>query len=113
MRGVENALGGLEGIHKIDAPIGGFEVKITPAKDKTLDLAAIPDAIWQASINTYHMNIAARGRVERGEDGAPRFRISGWPHTYALEGSYLPEEERVYRARVRVIGGEARLRLKE
>jgi len=43
--------------------------------------------------------ITAKGRVERGGDGA-RFRIGGWPDAYPIEGE-LPDGPSTIRAGVR------------
>jgi hypothetical protein len=109
--GVRDAVGRLDGVRKVEVQLGTQRAYITPAKDRTLDLAAIgPAARAGAGANVVRMRIAARGQVEKDAGGA-RFRIAGWPVAYPIEGDDLAEGTRSIRAGVRIEGGTPRLHL--
>ncbi|MBI4605760.1 MAG: heavy-metal-associated domain-containing protein [Planctomycetes bacterium] len=85
MKGVEDALGRLEGVRAIRIDLQKNLVTITPAPDRVVDLARIPTAIERAGFTPEGLRIVARGSAERAGDGV-RFRIAGWPVTYPAQG---------------------------
>lgn len=70
---------------------------ITPARERTLDLAAIGPAVRAGGARVVRTRIVARGTVETG----PRFRIDGWPDAYPIEGDDIGLGHRSIRAGVR------------
>jgi hypothetical protein len=80
----------------------------TPARDRTLDLAAFEPAVRTGGGRVVRTRIAAKGRVERG-GGSARFRIDGWPDAYPIEGDGLPDGPCSVRAGARFERGAPRL----
>ncbi len=110
MRGAERALGRLEGVQSIDAPIGSLRIGIVPARDRVLDFAAIRPALWRQGIRTRGITIVAKGTVEGGAGGGT-FRIRGWPSAFPLRGDLPASGAATVRADVGVDGGRTVLHL--
>lgn len=109
MKGVEDALRRLDGVGSIAVDLQTNLVRVRPAVDVELDLAALPRAIRRAGFTPGELRVVARGELlELG--GTRVFRIRGWRCTFpvdALEG--VPPGELVLRARVELSGPEPRL----
>ena len=105
MDGVRDAVGRLDGVQHVEVEFGTRLVRITPSRDRTLDLAALGPAVRAGSARVVRMRIVAEGAVEPGA----RFRIAGWPTAYAIEGDGLPEGTRTIRANVHLADGTPRL----
>lgn len=105
MEGAERAPGRLEGVRKVEAIVGGFQVVVTPRPDRTLDLAAIRPELMKVGVRTRRLRLLADGTAEGN-----RFRIRGWPEAYPLEGFDLPTSEARLRAAVRIENGRPTLR---
>jgi len=104
---VKNAVGRLDGVRHVEVELGTRLVRITPARDRTLDLAALAPAVRKGGARAVRMRIVAAGAVEPG----PGFRIAGWPVAYAIDGEAPPEGPCSIRATVHITGGTPRLRL--
>jgi hypothetical protein len=105
VQGVESALGRLDGVQHVEAVLGTLRVHITPAKDRVLHFAAVPEALLSVATVMERMEILADGRVEDG-----RFRIEGWPEAYPIEGAGPSPGIQLVRAEVRIVDGAPRLR---
>jgi len=110
VRGAERALGRLEGVHEIDAPIGSLRIGIVPAEDRVLDFAAIRPALWKEGIRTRGIAILAEGSVEGGAGGGT-FRIRGWPSAFPVRGDVPAPGVATMRADVSVEEGRTVLRI--
>jgi hypothetical protein len=111
MKGVEDALGRLEGVRDLRIDLQSNRVTITPAPRRLLDLAAVPEAIRRAGFRPEGLRIVARGTMER-EGVRVSFRIAAWPEAYALEDPppVDPRENFVLEADVVLDRGKVRLR---
>lgn len=107
MKGVRDAVGRLDGVQQVEVELGTRLVYITPARDRTIDLAALGPAVRAGSARVLRMRIVAEGTVEP----AARFRIAGWPTAFAIEGEDLPEGPCSIRAGVHIADGMPRLHL--
>jgi hypothetical protein len=105
--GVRDAVGRLDGVQHVDVELGTKLVRIAPARDRTLDLAAIGPAVRAGSARMTRMRIVAEGAVEPGA----RFRIAGWPDAYAIEGAAPPVGPASIRANVHFATGAPTLHL--
>ena len=106
MTRAERALRRLDGVANVTAVLGDLQVTVTPRKDRTLDLLAIKPVLWRGGLRALRLRLTADGTVEPG----PRFRIAGWPESYALDGD-LPEGPARIRARVYTDDGAPVLRV--
>jgi len=106
VRGAERALGRLEGVHAIDAPVGALQIRILPATDRVLDFAAIRPALWREGIRARGITLVAEGGFE-----GKSFRIRGWPSAFPVDGDLPPVRDPTVRADVIVDGASTRLRL--
>ena len=104
---MKNAVGRLEGVHHVEVEMGARLVVITPAHDRTLDLAALGPAVRSGGARVVRTRIVALGTVEPGG----RFRIQGWPTAYPIDGAPPPEGPRSIRASVRFPEGTPRFDL--
>ena len=82
-------------------------IKIMPARDRTIDLAALRRALAVEGVRPGRMYIVADGEVEGGD----QFRIDGWPNAYALTTKLPPGKTRLH-ASVRLTNGVPELRPK-
>lgn len=105
MDGVRDAVGRLDGVQHVEVEFGTRLVRITPARDRTLDLAAIGPAVRAGSARVVRMRISAEGTVEHGA----RFRIAGWPEAYGIDGEGPPEGPCSIRANVHFPDGAPQL----
>jgi hypothetical protein len=94
--GVKGAVGRLDGVQHVEVEFGTRLVRITPMRDRTIDLAAIGPAVRAGSTRMTRMRIVADGAVEPGA----RFRIAGWPEAFAIDGAAPPEGHASIRANV-------------
>ena len=79
-------------------------MRITPARDVELDLAAIPAAIRRAGFTPADMRLVASGTLSTAAQSST-FRIHGWSSTLAVRhGSGLVAGEQTLRARVEFAG---------
>ncbi len=106
---MKNAVGRLDGVRHVEVELGTRLVRITPARDRTLDLTAIAPAVRAGGARVVRMRIVAAGAVEPG----PSFRIAGWPVSYAIDGDAPPEGPCSIRANVHIDGGTPRLSVLE
>jgi len=104
---VKNAVGRLDGVRHVEVELGTRLVRITAARDRTLDLGALAPAVRTGGARVVRMRIVAAGAVEPG----PAFRIAGWPVSYAIDGEAPPEGPCSIRATVHISDGAPRLRL--
>ena len=95
----------MEGVQHVEVEFGTRLVRITPSRDRTLDLAALGPAVRAGSARVVRMRIVAEGTVEAGA----RFRIAGWPTSLAIEGEAPPEGPCRIRANVHFPDGAPRL----
>jgi hypothetical protein len=107
--GVKGAVGRLDGVQHVEVEFGTRLVRITPMRDRTIDLAAIGPAVRAGSTRMTRMRIVADGAVEPGA----RFRIAGWPEAYAIEGAAPPEGPASVRANVHFSGAAPSLTIVE
>jgi len=73
---------GLESVVLVLDKSGTQRVYITPAKDRTLDLAAIDPAVRTGGARVVRTRVVAKGHVEKDAAGA-RF-VDGAPQLYLL-----------------------------
>lgn len=91
MEAVHDSLGRLDGVHSVSIDLQKNLVTITPAPDRTLDLAGVAEAIKRAGFKTGRMSVRASARSESTSDGR-RVRIRGWPETFPWSGEPTVEE---------------------
>jgi hypothetical protein len=103
--GVKDAVGRLDGVQQVEVELGTRLVRITPARDRTLDLAAVGPAVRSGGARMVRMRIVAEGVVEP----QARFRIAGWPTAYAIDGEAPPEGPCSLRANVHIARDGPRL----
>jgi hypothetical protein len=86
MEAVHDGLGRLDGVSSISIDLQKNLVTIAPAKDRTLDLAAIPRAIRRAGFRPGLMTVQGTVSFESSPEG-PRLRFQGWPFAFPWSGS--------------------------
>jgi hypothetical protein len=82
---------------------------VSPAPDRTLDLAEITPALWREGVREHGVRILADGIVERDGD-VVRFRIDGWPEAYPVDGPAPAPGRYRFEADGDISGGRPRLR---
>lgn len=99
MEAVFDSLGRLDGVHDVSIDLQRNLVTVVPARDRTLDLAAIPRAIRSAGFRPGALRLRGRGAIESSTEG-PRVRLAGWPVSFAWTGAELPPSGAAFTAGV-------------
>jgi hypothetical protein len=99
VKGVEDALGRLGGVRRIQVDLQTNLVRIHPDERFELRLEEIPRAVRRAGFVPGEMTVHARGSYEV-EDGQVAFRIRGWTRALPIRAELpLPQGETLLRAR--------------
>jgi len=118
--GVEKRLGAVGGVDQVIVSMKGGSAELTAAKDQSIDLSAVPEAVRRAGFTPGRIEATVRGAVRRTADG---FEIvpggGGKPLAVVAPGAPLlatfaraASDGGVWevRGRIEMRGDEARLR---